>query len=63
MTLKNIEDVKREIRKALGRPDAAYRIFDNNKKFRVQLEKTKEIGGAAKVLVWNDYLEKDIEQQ
>ena len=58
MTLKKIEDVKRKISKALGRPDASDRIFDNTTHFRVQSEKSKSIGGAAKLLVWTDNLEK-----
>ena len=61
MTLKKIEDVKRELRKALGRPDASDRSFDNTTHFKVQSEKSKAIGGAAKILVWTKNIEKDIE--
>ena len=63
MTLKNIEDVNIELRKALGRPYASDRSFDNTTYFKVQLEKSKAIGGAAKLLVWTDNLEDYIEQQ
>ena len=63
MTLKNIEDVKREIRKALRQPDATDRNFDNTTHFKVQCEKSKAIGGAAKFLVSTDDIEKKIEQQ
>ena len=41
MTLKNIEDVKRELRKALGRPEASDRIFVNNTNFRVKFGEIK----------------------
>ena len=63
MTLKKIEDVKIKLRKALGRPDSSGRSFDNTIHFKVQSEKSKAIGGSKKLLVWNDDLEKDIEQQ
>ena len=36
MTLNQIEYVKRELRKALGGPDASDIIFDNNTHFKVQ---------------------------
>ena len=63
MTLKKIEYVKREPKKAIVRPDASDRSFDNTTHFKVQSEKSKAIGGAAKLLVWTDNLEKDIAQQ
>ena len=31
--------------------------------FKVQSENSKAIGGAADLLVWNDNIERDIEQQ
>ena len=58
MTLKNIGDVKRELRKVLGRPDASDRHFDNTTHFKVQSDKSKAIGVAVKLLVWADDLEK-----
>ena len=39
MTLKKIEDVKRELRKALVRPDSSDRRFDNTTHFKLQSEK------------------------
>ena len=36
MTLKKIEYIKREVRKALGRPDASERSCDNNAHFKVE---------------------------
>ena len=63
MTLKKIEDVKRELGKALGRPGASDGSFDDTKNFQVQSEISKAIGGAEKLLVWTDDQEKDIEQQ
>ena len=62
ITLKNIEDFNREPRKALGRPDASDIICDNNTHFKVKLEISKGIGGAAKLLVWTDELEKKTEK-
>ena len=61
--MNNIEDVKRELRKALGQPDDSERSFDNTIHFKVKLEKSKVIGGAAKLLVCTDDLERDIKQQ
>ena len=58
ITSKKIEDIKREIRKTLGQPNASDRSFDNTTHFKVQSEKSKAIGGAAKLLVWTDDLEK-----
>ena len=63
MTLKKIEDIKRELRKALVRPDASGRSCDNTTHFKVKSEISKAIGGSAKLLVWTDELERDIEQQ
>ena len=60
MTLKNIEYIKRELRKALGRPDASDISFDNTTHFKVQSDESKSIGGAAKLLVWADDLENEI---
>ena len=50
MTLKNIEEVKRELRKALGLPDASDGSFDNTTYFKVQSYKSKAIGGLVKLL-------------
>ena len=63
MTWKNIKDVKIVLRKALGQPDAYYRSFDNTTHFKVQSEKSKAIGGAAKLLVCTDDIEEDIEHK
>ena len=63
MKLKKIEDVKIEPSKELGQPDASDRSFDNTTHFKLQSEKSKTIGRAAKLLVWTDYLEKDIEHK
>ena len=63
MTLNNIEDVKRELRKALGRTHPSYRRFDNTTHFKEQSEKSKAIGRASKLLIWTDNLEKEIERQ
>ena len=63
MTLKKIEYVNRELRKAPGKPDASDRSFDNTTHFKVQSDKSKASGGAVKLLVWTDDLEKEIEQQ
>ena len=60
MTLNNIEYVKIELRKALVQTDASDRSFDNTTHFKVQSEISKSIGGAAKLLVLNEDLEKDI---
>ena len=38
-TLKKIKDVKRELRKALVRPDASDRSFDNTTHFKAQSDK------------------------
>ena len=46
LTMKQIEDVKRELRKALGL-DPLDKTFDRTK-FKVQSDKSKSIGGAAK---------------
>ena len=60
MTLNNIEYVKIDLRKALVQTNASDRSFDNTTHFKVQLERSKSIGGAAKLLVLTQYLEKDI---
>ena len=62
MTLKKIEDFKRKLIKAIGRPVASARIYDNNTHFKLKSERSKAIGVAAKLLVWANDLEKDIEQ-
>ena len=48
--MKTIEDVKRELRKALGL-DPLDKTFDKTK-FKVQSDKSKTIGGAAKLIDW-----------
>ena len=60
MTLKNIEYFKRELRKALGGTNASDRSCGDTTHFKVQLERSKAIGGVAKLLLWTDELEKDI---
>ena len=55
MAMKKIEDVKRELRKALGL-DPLDKTFDKTK-FKVQSDKSKSIGGAAKLIGWTDVLE------
>ena len=50
LAMKTIEDVKRELRKALGL-DPLDKTFDKTK-FKVQSDKSKTIGGAAKLIDW-----------
>ena len=63
MTLKKTEYIEIELSKALGRPDASDRSFDDTTHFNIQSDISKAICGAAKLLVWTDDLEKDIEHQ
>ena len=51
LVMKTIEDVKRELRKALGL-DPSDKTFDKTK-FKVQSDKSKTIGGAAKLIDWS----------
>ena len=51
LAMKTIEDVKRELRKALGL-DPSDKTFDKTK-FKVQSDKSKTIGGAAKLIDWS----------
>ena len=55
LAMKMIEDVKRELRKALGL-DLSDKTFDKTK-FKVQSNKSKTIGGAAKLIGWTELLE------
>ena len=50
LAMKRIEDVKRELRKALGL-DPLNKSFDKTK-FKVQSDKSKTIGGAEKLIGW-----------
>ena len=50
--MKTVEDVKRELRKALGL-DPSDKTFDKTK-FKVQSDKSKMIGGAAKLIDWKE---------
>ena len=63
MISKKIEYFKRELRKELVRPDASKRSCDKNAHFKLQLEGSEAIVGAAKLLVWTDELVKEIEQR
>ena len=40
--------------KLIGQPDASDRSRDRNTHLEVQPKKSKAIGGAEKLLVWND---------
>ena len=60
MTLNNIVDFKRDLMKALGKPDASEKNYDNNTHFKVHLDRSKAIGRQAKLLIWTDEIEKDI---
>ena len=56
--LGTIEEVKRELRKVLG-INPLDRSMDSSTMFKVQSEKSKAIGGAGKLISWNDTLEKE----
>ena len=57
LAMKRIEDVKRELRKALGL-DPSDKTFDKTK-FKVQSDKSKTIGGAAKLIGWTELMERE----
>ncbi len=57
LAMKRIEDVKRELRTALGQ-DPLDRSLDRTK-FKVQSNKTKSIGGASKLIAWTDVMERE----
>ena len=62
ITLKKIEYVKREFRKALGLTGAYDRSCDNNTHFKIHSERSKSIGGASNLIVWTDDIDKYTEQ-
>ena len=56
--LGTIEEVKRELRKVLGL-NPLDRSMDSTTMFKIQSEKSKAIGGAGKLIAWNDTLEQE----
>ena len=53
LQLEKIEEVKRELRKVLGL-NPLDRSMDSSTMFKIQSEKSKVIGGAGKLISWND---------